>query len=167
MMNFHKVVKNHIASVHIIISLFLFLIMAGTLFSCGIGIRTRSLLGGKLHFTVNISEKANRNSPIALDLVFIYDEKLLEKLLEMPAKEWFEKREQIKRDNPEGISLDCWSWEWVPGQNIPVQELPLKAAAEGSLIFADYLTPGAHRNRVDPFKDITVRLLEEDFYVEN
>jgi type VI secretion system protein len=143
----------------------LFLLVTAALFSCGFEIRTRSLMGGRLHVTVEIDEKANQDNPIALDLLFVYDEKLLERLLQMPAKEWFEKRDQIKRDYLEGDGLDYWGWEWVPNQKIPIQELPLKSGAEGALVFADYLSPGDHRIRVDPFKDISIHLKKEDFEV--
>ena len=135
-------------------------------FSCGWDIRTRSLLGGKLHMAVEIEENANRNSPVAMDMVFVYDEKLLEQLIKMPAKEWFANREQIRRDHPEGEAFERWGWEWVPGQKIPLQEMPLKAGAEAIVFFADYLSPGAHRVRTDPFRDIRIRLGEDDFHVE-
>ncbi len=151
---------------HIIALCLLFVILA-TLTSCGMKIRTRAFLGGRLHVKVEISEKANQNSPIPVDLIVVYDEKLMDQLLKMSSKEWFEQREQIKRDYIEGTGLDYWGWEWVPGQRIPVQELPLKPKAKGGLVFADYLVPGAHRSRVDPFKDITIRLLENNFLVES
>ncbi len=72
----------------------------------------------------------------------------------MPSKDWFEKREQIKRDYREGESLDYWEWEWVPDQQVPLQELALKPGAVGGLVFAGYNSPGAHRVRIDPLQDI-------------
>ncbi|OQY58006.1 MAG: hypothetical protein B6245_14030 [Desulfobacteraceae bacterium 4572_88] len=147
-------------------SLLLALIVAGTLLSCGIGVRTRAILGGKIHITVNVTEKANQNNPVAMDFLLVYDKNLLGELLKMSSKDWFEKREQIKLDYLEGEGVECWSWEWVPGQKIPIQVLPLKANAEGALIFAEYLCPGAHRIRVQPFDDIVIHLLEKDFLVE-
>lgn len=145
----------------------LFLLVTGTFFSCGTGIRIRSLLGGKLQLAVSVSADANQNHPVATDLVFVYDEKLMEELIKLSAKEWFEKRDQIKRDHVEGKGLDVWAWEWTPGQEIPVQELPLNARTEAALIFADYLSPGAHRIRVEPFKDIRIRLLKDDVFAES
>ena len=136
------------------------------LVSCGAGVRARSLLGGKLHVTVNISDKVNQNAPIATDLLLVYNEKLCEDLLKMSAKDWFRQKEQIKRDYIEGVGLDCWSWEWVPGQKIPIQKLPLKSNAKAGIVFADYLSPGAHRIRFSPFEDIVIRLLETDFFVD-
>ncbi|MEZ4525333.1 MAG: hypothetical protein R2941_05365 [Desulfobacterales bacterium] len=136
------------------------------LVSCGVGVRTRSMLGGKLHVSVNISEKVNQNAPIATDLLLVHNEKLCDELLKMSAKDWFRQKEQIKRDYIEGDGLDCWSWEWVPGQKIPIQKLPLKSSAKAGIVFADYLSPGAHRIRFSPFEDIVIRLLEKDFFVD-
>ncbi len=136
------------------------------LVSCGAGVRARSLLGGKLHVTVNISDKVNQNAPIATDLLLVYNEKLCEDLLKMSAKDWFRQKEQIKRDYREGESLDYWEWEWVPGQQVPLQELDLKAGAVGGLLFAGYNTPGAHRVRIDPLQNMVIHLSEKDFRVE-
>lgn len=136
------------------------------LLSCGMGTRVRSLLGGKTHVTVRIDSNANQNNPIAVSMVLAYDDALFAKLLEMPSKDWFEKREQIKRDYREGESLDYWEWEWVPGQQVPLQELDLKAGAVGGLLFAGYNTPGAHRVRIDPLQDMVIHLSEKDFRVE-
>jgi type VI secretion system protein len=146
---------------------FAFLFLAGIMLcSCGTGIRMRALLGGKLQVTTDVSVKANENNPIAVDLILVYNEKLLEDLIKMPSKEWFKQKYQIRRDYPEEEGFEFRSWEWVPGQQIPIQVLPLKPAAKAVLIFADYLTPGPHRSRTDPFSDIVIHLGEKDFYVE-
>jgi type VI secretion system protein len=155
-----------ISLVHRVLLLGLSLLLTASQVSCGMGKRTRAMFGEKLDIKVYISEKANQNSPIAFDVVLVYDEGLLERLLSMPSREWFEKKEQIKRDYLQGEGLDFWGWEWVPGQEVPVQSLPFKTNAVGGFIFADYFTPGSHRFRIDPFKDISVRLLEKGFTVE-
>ncbi len=95
----------------------------------------------------------------------IYDEKLLEQLMGMTASEWFEKRSQIRRDYLQGAGFDSWGWEWIPGQKVPVQKLPMKPAALGGVVFAKYIAPGAHRVRINPFQDVTILLRENDFAV--
>lgn len=134
--------------------------------SCGMKLRARAFLGGKQHIHVKIAEKANRNSPIAVDMLYVYDEKLLEQLAALTAKDWFEKKAQIVKDHPEGTGLDFWGWEWVPGQEIPVQKLPLRSDTVGGIIFASYHSPGAHRLSFDPSMDIKILLQEDEFLVE-
>jgi type VI secretion system protein len=137
-----------------------------SLLSCGIRVRTRALFGENLDVKIEIADNANENSAVAVDLILVYDKNLLSQLLKLTSKDWFEKRAQIKRDHLKGEGLDLWSWEWVPGQPVQDQKLPLKAEAEGGLIFASYYSPGSHRHRFDPFKDIKIRLMEKEFYVE-
>jgi type VI secretion system protein len=126
---------------------------------------TRTVIGGHIDITVDIADNANQNSPIAVDLVVVYNEKLMEQLMGMTAAQWFAQRSQIRRDYLDGAGFDSWGWEWVPGQKVPVQRLPLKPAAIGGVIYAKYITPGAHRNRINPFDDVTILLREKDFAV--
>jgi hypothetical protein len=126
---------------------------------------SRSIIGGGIDVKVEIADNANQNSPIAVDLVVVYEEKLMEQLMGMTAGDWFAKRNQIRRDYLDGAGYDSWGWEWTPGQKVPVQRLPLKAAAIGGVIFAKFITPGAHRSRINPFDDVTIFLREDDFAV--
>jgi len=126
---------------------------------------TVAVIGGQVDVTVEIADNANQNSPIAVDLIVVYDEKLMEQLMGMTAGEWFAQRSQIRRDYLDGAGFDSWGWEWIPGQKVPVQKLPLKAAAIGGVIFAKFITPGAHRSRINPFNDVTILLREKDFAV--
>ena len=159
--------KNHRNALQTLGVLGLSLVLLGLLSSCSVGAQTRALLGGKLRTQVHISEKANANSPVALDLVLVYNKKLLKELLRLSAREWFAKRNQYKRDYPNGEGFDVWEWEWVPGQLVSMQVLPLKAKARAGIIFADYLSPGDHRARLDPHQNITIALHETDFTVQS
>ncbi|MFP4421620.1 MAG: hypothetical protein ACLFRG_13865 [Desulfococcaceae bacterium] len=132
---------------------------------CGLFVRTRSMLGGRVDVSVVLSETANQNHPVAVDLLVVHEPELLERLLGMSAREWFNQRDQFQRDFLPGKDLDVWSWEWVPGQRVPEQEIPLSAGAAGGLVFADYRTPGAHRVRFDPFSDLALRLQEAGFEI--
>jgi type VI secretion system protein len=151
------------AGFRILTSLLLALVVLWSLSACGLGVRTRSLFGGKLEVKVVIDEKANRNHPVAVNVVLAYDEKLVPTLLGFSAQDWFQKRQQLKRDFPDG--LEYWEWEWVPGQAVPVQKLPLLAKAVGAVVYADYLSPGEHRARIDPHTSIMLELRETDFTV--
>jgi len=120
----------------------------------------------KLDVTVHISPKANKNNPIAVDLVLVSDKKLLKELMKMSAKEWFEQRHQIQLDYPKETDLTAGSWEWVPGQAVKLDRMPVRRAIIGGVIFANYFSEGAHRAAINPRKDILLTLGDEDLCVQ-
>ena len=132
--------------------------------SCGLPTRVRSMFGGELPLSVAVAPEANRNSPIAVELVIAYDGKALDELLKMPAGDWFRKREQFLRDHPGGV--DTWKWEWIPGQKVEDVELSYRVGAKGGVLFADYATPGEHRARINPHQPARLVFDATDFTVE-
>lgn len=110
--------------------------------------------------------EANRDRPIALDLVLVKDEMALSRLATLPAAEWFRARAQLERDFPDGLTVV--SWEPVPGLTLPETELDADATAGAiaGLVFADYATPGEHRARLEPGEAIVIRLMRDEFAVE-
>lgn len=133
--------------------------------ACGLGVRTRALVGEKVRVQVQVARQANLNNPVAVDVLLVFDEALLKELQKMPAREWFDKREQIKRDFPDTRGFEVWEHEWVPGQDVAELVLPYRVATKGAVIFANYLTPGDHRGRWDGRENITLGLQEKGFTV--
>lgn len=127
--------------------------------------RTRSLFGGKLNIQVNIDENANRNSPVAIAILLVYDEKLLDQLKTYSAKMYFQKREQIRLDYTGKEGFESWEYEWSPGQFVPLVRLPLEASAKGGILYVDYSNKGEHRILFDPGDSFKVRLMEKRFSV--
>lgn len=121
--------------------------------------RVRLLLG-----TV-VAPRANQNSPVAVSFVVVNDQKLFEKLLQMSAKQWFDQREQLRRDDPAGATFTEWQWEFVPGQAPPPAVIEVNGAAAGAVIFANYKTAGEHRFRVGPQRAMRIELGDEDLSV--
>jgi type VI secretion system protein len=142
------------------------MICSAGLNSCGFGIWVNSLFGGKMNVKIVNSPNANLNNPVQLDLLLVYDEALLKQMLQMTARDWFEKRDEIRKNYPDGQGYDSWQWEWIPGQAIAPQQLPLRASAVGALVFTNYFTSGPHRFRVNPHKDVVISLLEKECQVE-
>ena len=130
---------------------------------CGVASKTKSLFGGDLKMVVTVSENLNQSSPVAVDLVVIYDKALLEQIQALSARDWFRQREQWARDFPKGF--DLWSWEWVPEQQIPDQTLSFRLGTSGAFLFADYLEPGAHRQAVDIHEHFYLDLRDSSFSV--
>jgi type VI secretion system protein len=124
------------------------------------------LPASKLTVKVNISEQANNNNPVAVDLVLVQSKKLFKELMKISASEWFEKRNQYRLDYPKEIGLNAGSWEWVPGQFVKLEPMPFKYKVAGGLVFANYLTPGAHRAVIDPGKTVVITLGAEDLVVK-
>ncbi|MFH0844232.1 MAG: hypothetical protein V1930_02055 [Pseudomonadota bacterium] len=123
-------------------------------------------MGKKLVVKVDMSERANNNTATALELVFVYDETLLKEFMKISAAEWFQKKEQFKRDYPGDTGFESWEWEWVPGQNISIIKIPLRPRAKSGIIFAGYHGPGPYRARIDPHESVEIKLLEKDFIVK-
>jgi type VI secretion system protein len=128
----------------------------------GAGIRSSST---KLLMKVDVSPQANNNNPVALDLVLVKDKKLLKELMKISASEWFEKRKQYRLDYPKELGLSAGSWEWVPGQVVTVDPLPIKYKVNGGLVFANYFNPGTHRAVINPKKPFVIKLGAEGIMV--
>ncbi|MDP9121334.1 MAG: hypothetical protein M3O15_08190 [Acidobacteriota bacterium] len=126
----------------------------------------RLLFGGELEVTPRIDAVANQNSAVALSLLIVYDQKLLDQLLGLKARDWFAMRDQIKQEHPAGKGFDIWEWEWVPGQQVQPATLSFATGARAGVIFASYLSDGPHRVRIDPHQNIVIHLAEKDFSVE-
>jgi len=132
-----------------------------------IGARTRAMFGDRLEIKVKIAPDANMDNPVAVDLLLVYDDALLERLIAMTALEWFNQREQIRKDNLPEEGLDTFEWEWIPGQTVADIDLPLKPSAKAAILFVRYLTPGPHRFRIDPFSDFTIRFEASEVFIES
>jgi len=114
---------------------------------------------------VRAATDANDNSPIAVDILLVYDVDLLAKVAELPAVDWFAMRDQLKRDFPQG--MDVWEYEIVPGTSV-VHELTVvdRYRAYGGIVFCDYPGPGDYRLRFDKLKRVYIRLLADHFEVD-
>jgi type VI secretion system protein len=121
----------------------------------------------KLDVKVHISPAANNNNPVAVDLVLVRDKKLLKELMKMSASDWFEKRHQVELDYPKETDLAAGRWEWVPGQQVQVDRVPVNLDIAGGVVFANYFTAGTHRAPFDPRKGILITLGDENLCVQS
>lgn len=121
----------------------------------------------KLQIKVHVAPAANNNNPVAVDLVLVSDKKLLKELAKMSAKDWFENRHQVQLDYPKETDLAAGTWEWVPGQAVEIERLPVKVDIVGGLVFARYFSEGPHRAVINPRKDILITLGEDDLCVQS
>lgn len=136
--------------------------------SCGVKRKVSRLFAGDVRLEVTISSQLNDNTPVPVEVVYLYDQGLLESVLQKSAQDWFANREQFIRDNPPGRKFDSWKWEWVPGQTFEKPfRLSYRIGVRGAVIFAGYASPGNHRQSLkDPQLNIVLNLGPEDFTVE-
>lgn len=97
--------------------------------------------------TVVTESDANGNSAVAVDVVLVRDKALLDKLLAMPASAYFAARADLLRTFPDGLTV--LPLELTPGQRIDLDHKRLtRDRAWAALVYANYATPGDHRQRL-------------------
>lgn len=114
--------------------------------------------------TLIASADANRNSPVAVDLVLISDPKALDRMLALSATQWFATRGDLLATFAQGIR--CTGWEIVPGQTLTLDDRTVLRGKRivAALVFARYASIGAHRVRLDRFGGrLVLRFQEEGF----
>ena len=112
-----------------------------------------------------VAPRTNQNSPVPLALVAVKDPKLFARVLDMNAKQWFEQREQIRRDYPGGQAFTEWEWEYVPGQSPPPVVITRDADSLDTFIFANYRAPGDHRFRLGKLRRLRIDVGDEDLII--
>ena len=116
---------------------------------------------------LQVVEKANENTPIAVDLVYLSSSQALQDdVAKMTAEDWFTRKDQVARDFPG--ELDVMSFEPVPGQVIARRRLARPKVNDAAFLFARYRTPGSHRYRLTgDDTNIVIVLGRDDFMVSS
>ncbi len=156
-----------------ITSALLFTFLSSALLSCGGGDLMTAFKSAikmeptkvwlqKVYFEVD--EKLNNDAPVTVDLLIAYEESVLKELSKLTASQYFEKKEQVRRDAGEHIEI--YTYEIVPGQTLGPQTIKLNhLTGQGVIVFARYATPGDHRQAVGPDREITLQMGAKDFKV--
>lgn len=119
----------------------------------------------RLRIAVDAQPSANQDSPVAVAVLVVYEDRVFAELSKLSASDWFEQSEQRQRDNPDGRDFDFIEWEVMPGQQVPETNMELAGVPAEGLIFADYFAEGDHRVRFNPMKRIVLVLETNDFAV--
>lgn len=130
----------------------------------GVVRKTTGLASGKLSLEVTISPAANENSPVAVDVLLIKDKTLLKTIQGMTAGEWFSRKAQMRPRMPKALEMQ--QWEWVPGQQIRIEPLPVGSDVKGVVLFAKYATPGPHIALIPSRGRVCVSLNEQDLSID-
>lgn len=101
--------------------------------------------------TLSVAAGANRDYPLAIDVVLISDESLAQKIIGMPAREWFSARDSLRKAFPEALSVN--SVELAPGESIKLADQRWSGRrVAAALVFADYLVAGPHMARIETLR---------------
>lgn len=119
------------------------------------------MFGGSLPVEITVAPDANLQSPIAVELVVVYQTPLVDELRKLSAREWFERADDLRRDYPKGF--DSWGYEWVPSQCVALSALQYSVGAKAVVVFADYVTPGSHRAVLPAHQPFRLDLEREGF----
>jgi type VI secretion system protein len=126
-----------------------------------------SFFGGEIKVQIQAEDHINQDSPVPVELLVVYDDKLLDYLLSIDAQKWFSERDQVRRDHPDKKSYVSAYWELVPGQP-PLKPQPISfgVGARGAVVFANYFSEGKHRVRLKPHRDVVITLQANEFSVK-
>ena len=115
--------------------------------------------------TLVAADDANLNSALAVDVVMLHDEETLGLVQNLPAAKWFATKDDLLKTFPKGLSYQ--TAELVPEQTLQMkQDMFLQKRQVGTIVFANYLTPGEHRVRVDQLKgQLLIQLGTKSFTV--
>lgn len=107
-----------------------------------------------LHVRMTIAPDANGNAPVILSVVFVKNPALQQKVMELSAKQWFAKREQLLRDNRREITESYY--EFVPGQQVPQLDYKIASGTSQGILFVNYGGPSPHRYVFDTARPVQV-----------
>ncbi len=108
---------------------------------------------------------ANMHSPVAVDVVVSYDPLLTNQLSNMTARQYFKVKKQLQHDYFGRIYSE--GWELPPNFSVTetIHHHPLGVSAV--FLFADYITPGAHRVRLVPGEIVHVRMMRTGMLIQS
>jgi type VI secretion system protein len=114
-----------------------------------------------VELSVQVTDAANRDMPVAVEVVYVYDPALTDTLAGLSATQWFRRRPELAWRHPNGF--ERWRWEWAPGQSVPPKQLPTVFFTRAVFVYAGYQSPGTHRARVPPFRPFKLELNQTNF----
>ena len=121
--------------------------------------------GEKLYWKsldILVRKDANMNYPIAIDIVLLKNEALLNKVLELDSKSWFGQKESVLKIFRKDIEIK--SLELAPGDLIKVPKSFFQnQRVFGVIVFANYINDGDYRERIDDLEGVVVI----DFDIDN
>jgi hypothetical protein len=114
--------------------------------------------------TITTEAGANGGAPIAVDIVFVYDDALAGTFAAKTAADWFQTKAALLVSNAD--DLDVHSWTVAPGQAIPETPIDAPEGVVAAFVFANYAEKGDHRLRIDGSGALSITLGKSDLRAE-
>ena len=106
--------------------------------------------------TIEAELGANRDLPIPVDLVFIYDSSLIPTIESKSSSAWFQAKAGLIA-NANG-ALHVMSWRVTPGQDVAETPVDAPPGAIAVYLFADYAGRNDHPLKVDGSGTLAITL---------
>lgn len=125
------------------------LLVLATLILCGCGgdVRTQSL-------SAVARQDANQHMATRVDLVLVMSAELVTEIGGLDARVWFSQKPVLMAAHPGGLKVA--SLQLPPGDR--QDDVPLPTGGVALFVFADYLSPGVHRHRIDAIEKVQLVL---------
>lgn len=108
----------------------------------------------RLRMQVSLTLDANGNAPVMLSILFVKSPALSQKIMEMTARQWFAKRDQIVRDSRR--DLDENYYEFVPGQQVNPLDFKVNRSVKEGILFVNYGGQSPHRYVFETSKPVQI-----------
>ncbi|MEM7358194.1 MAG: hypothetical protein AAF431_03745 [Pseudomonadota bacterium] len=100
------------------------------------------------------SDDVNQSTPVAVDVVFLFDDILVTQVAKYTARKWFEEKLQLQLQNPD--KFVTFSYELVPGAQAVLT--PAKEKKKFPEAYQKALMVMAFANYLDESEDYTINL---------
>ncbi|WP_158998519.1 hypothetical protein [Pigmentibacter ruber] len=117
----------------------------------------------KMNLEAYIDINANSYSAIPVDVIFIYDDKVIDEFKKMSAANWFLKKEQFINDYAVNNLIQVLSYEIVPGQHFAVSDFKPMKTPLITILYANYLNSNENRIILSDYSSIRLKLKESSF----
>lgn len=127
---------------------------------------TKKITGKVQLITIDADRNANMGSPVAVDIISVYDDQVSRTLESTTASDWFTLKKTYIGQYEGNIFVT--GREIAPGSQIQIEYTTERDQTPvATFIFASYDSPGEHRVKVEKFKPLIIRLEESEFVVSD
>ena len=124
-----------------------------------LGRKTKVNLRG---ISFSASGDANEDAAVSVHLVIVHDPFLIADFIKMPADTYFRSHRQLERDHKS--TLQIYKWTIAPGAYVGEKVVRYPGSPVAAFLFSRYSSPGDHRLRIGPERDILVKLEKTDWH---